>query len=73
MFRIWIDTSIPLTTVKNCMNAIKFGKQYAIYSAKSHDCYWCGKALTNREMLNCTVNDISIEDDGVVRIWVNEL
>lgn len=73
MFRIWIDTHIPLTTVKNCINAIKYCKQYAIYSAESHDCYWYGKELTNETMLCYTVKNISIEEDGVVRIWVNEL
>lgn len=74
-FRIWIDVTKPIRTINDCRNSIRYAKRYCIYSARSHDCYWSSDSFENCDdaMLNYTVKDISIEEDGFVRLWVNEL
>ena len=74
-FRIWIDMTNPIKTVNDCKNSIKYAKRYCIYSAQSHDCYWFSDTLENCDntMLNYTVKNISIDEDGFIRLWVNEL
>lgn len=74
-FRIWIDVTKPIRTINDCKTSISNAKRYCIYSAKSHDCYWSSDNLENCEdkMLDYTVKEISIEEDGFVRLWVNEL
>lgn len=74
-FRIWIDMTNPIKTVNDCKNSIKYAKRYCIYSATSHDCYWFSDTLENCDntMLNYTIKNISIDEDGFIRLWVNEL
>ena len=74
-FRIWIDMTNPIKTVNDCKHSIKYAKRYCIYSAQSHDCYWSSDTLENCDntMLNYTIKNISIDEDGFIRLWVNEL
>lgn len=72
--RIWLDITRPHRTVSECLNNIIGTKKFAVYSDRGHDCYWSGsKDELNEQMADLTVNNISIEEDGVVRLWVEEL